>query len=442
MASTHTSFPDTTSSGPTPDANNKSPSDPSSTETPSTAATTETTTTAAVPTPVDPLTALSSMWSGWLSPSPSSTTSATTGTQQQQTPSSLTTTEDAAAAATAAASDLFEEAGRMWNDIGATLKGAAADTVASVDTSKLNEQVDVLRQQSGKLMDDVTKSVQSLNITLPSANDIDISKSAQVITSQTRDFIDKASQSIEKGRKEALEIFVDENETLPEQQTTTTTSIENNNISSNTSKPFAPWDVAGLPESEKKYADILRREMLKLVVDAIYSKKKRTNLFLSDIAHKRGFQFDINLHSAQAIAALDADKNMRRLRAGLVPGKMKEEVFWTTYFYHVHRIRQTLVANSGVMPDVNEEEDDDDDDLFGDDNVGKSGNGGVAGREHSKDNDDVAADDNEIKGDDKERKNNDSVDSGEKKKEDGGDGDDDGKGRNWEEDIDKAFDDL
>lgn len=313
---------------------------------------------------LDPLSAISSMWSGWLS-APAA-------------PADKAPADDPSTAANAppsAANDLLQGAGKMWNDFGATLKDAAAGTVASVDTSALNQQVDVFRQQSNKLMEDMSKSVQSLNISLPSTTDIDLSRSAEAITSQTKHLIDKATNTLEQSRKEALEIFVDDddantNQSNPNPNTTQTDDHSSAaNSAQTTQKALAPWDPDALPERERKHADALRREMLKLVVDAIYSKKKRTALFLSDIASKRGFQpFDLTTHSAEAIAALDADTNMRRLRAGLVPGKMKEDTFWTTYFFHVHRIRQTLLANDGVMPEGSgiAEEDDDDDDLFGD----------------------------------------------------------------------------
>lgn len=272
----------------------------------------------------------------------------------------------------------------MWNDLGATLKDAAGN----VDTTMLGEQVTVIREQSGRFMEDVSRSVQQLNISLPSAENIDLGKSAQAITSSTKDFLDKASQSLEQGRKEALEIFVDADESTNGSGQNSTSNMgstngtdptaANKNIESGTvegaslgkdsKQGYAPWDVAALPDGEKPYADALRTEMLKLVVDAIYSRKKRTSLFLSDVARKRGYEFDLERRSGEALAALEADKNMRRLRAGLVPGKMKEDVFWQTYFYHVHRIRQTLVANEGVMPETLPEDEEDEDDLFGEEN--------------------------------------------------------------------------
>lgn len=297
----------------------------------------------------DPFAALSTMWSGWLSSGATTTgiNSANGGASLKQ-GSNLAQNEapTPAAAAAAAATDLLEGAGRMWNDVSTTLKGAAE----SVDASAIGSGVTVFRQTSGRLMEDMSRSVQSLNISLPST---DLGKSASAISSSTRTLLDKASASIEQSRREALEIFVDGD-----------TTKETSSVPSGTN---APWDVASLPEGEKPYADALRQEMLKLVVDAIYSKKKRTSLFLSDVADKARFPFDFDSHAGAAMAALEADNNMRRLRAGLVPGKMKEQMFWKTYFYHVHRVRQTLVANGGVMPDTTEEEVDEAELLFGDD---------------------------------------------------------------------------
>lgn len=303
----------------------------------------------------DPFATLSTMWTGWLSSGTSLALNASqpTATENvsndpatgdsndaEQAPSA--TAAAAAAAASAAATDLFEGAGRMWSGMSATLKDAAE----SMDSGALGSGVTVIRQKSGRLMEDVSRSVQSLNIST------DFTKSASALTNSTMTFIDKASASLEQGRKEALEIFVDGNNTI--------------DGPSGGTKTGAPWDPASLPDGEKPYGDTLRQEMLKLVVDSIYSRKKRTTLFLSNVADKANFSFDFNANAGSAMAALDADKNVRRLRAGLVPGKMKENEFWKTYFYHIHRIRQTLVANNGVMPDTTEEDVDDDELLFGD----------------------------------------------------------------------------
>lgn len=287
-------------------------------------------------------------------------------------------------------------AGKIWEsavkDVGSKLKTAAE----GVDTAVLGEQVAVIRQKSGRLMEDMSKSMQNINLSL---DQDELQKHAEVISSSTRELLGKATQKLEQSRVEALEIFVDKG------------SLGGGEMG------VAPWDANALPEEERKYADALRREMLKIVVDCIYSKKKRTELFLSGVAERERFEFRLEDKSGMAMAALDADGNMRRLRAGLVPGKMKEGAFWKTYFYHVHRVRQALVANDGVMPQVQGEDVDNEDPaaLFGEDGEDEELGGGLelaAGRESG---------------------------SGESEQRERKEGVRDGK-RNWDDEIDAIFD--
>lgn len=264
-------------------------------------------------------------------------------------PTPATTEEkDQMSAAAAAANEWLQGAGRMWEsavkDVGSKLVSAAE----AVDTTALGEQVDVIRQKSGRFVEDMSKSVQNMNLNI---DQVELQKRAEVISSSTKNLLDKATQSLAQGRQEALEIFVDADPNSAGPATGRDGGV---------TVVVAPWDKAALPESEHKHADALRQEMLKIVVDSIYSKKKRTDLFLSGVAETNRFKFDMDENSGMAMAALESDKNMRRLRAGLVPGKMKEDAFWTTYFYHVHRVRQTLVANDGVMPEPATDEDDED----------------------------------------------------------------------------------
>lgn len=238
----------------------------------------------------------------------------------------------------------------MWesavNDVGSKLKEAAD----GVDTASLGQHVNVIRQKSVGFVEDVSRNFQNINLNM---NQSELSKRAEVISNSTKNLLDQASQTLQKSHQEALHIFVD--------------------ADSSTSPPIpkpsvSPWDKAALPPSELQYADNLRQEMLKIVVDSIYSKKKRIALFLSDVANANNFKFNFDENSGMALAALDADTNMRRLRAGLVPGKMTEDAFWTVYFYHVHRVRQALVANNGVIPEPPVDEDDEDPAaLFGND---------------------------------------------------------------------------
>lgn len=294
----------------------------------------------------DPLGALNSMWSGWMSPA----VQPEQATEEIKEPPEPQQNSVQMAAATAAASDFLQGASKIWEsavkDVGSKLQAAAG----GVDTVALGEQVDVIRQKSGQFVEDMSRSVQSMNLNLDQS---ELQKRAQVISSSTKDLLDKATQSLQQGHKEALEIFIDADPKI---------SSDPGGLS------VAPWDKAALPENEHAYADTLRQEMLKIVVDSIYSKKKRTEFFLSGVAENNKFSFDFAKKSGMALAALDADTNMRRLRAGLVPGKMKEDVFWTSYFYHVHRVRQALVANQGVMPEAPTDDDDDDPAaLFADD---------------------------------------------------------------------------
>lgn len=316
----------------------------------------------------DSLAALGSLWAGWMAPQQSapvdpapveprvrdSTTSDTpASTNAEQTSAQAQEqAQAAAAAAAAAASDLLSGAGKMWqsavHDVSATIKA----TAQNVDGRALEEQVTVLRQKSGRLVEDMTRGVQSLNLNLPSG--------AEAIGASTRNLLDRAGQSLREGGREAMEIFVDADDTKTDGNVGNTAP--------------APWDAAALPEGERAYADALRREMLKIVVDAIYSKKKRIALFLSNAAERERFSWDAEKGAETARASLEADRNLRRLRAGLVPGKMKENEFWRMYFYHVHRLRQALIANNGVLPEGDGEGEDDEDPavLFGeeDDELG------------------------------------------------------------------------
>ena len=251
--------------------------------------------------------------------------------------------EQALAGAAAAATEWMAAAGSMW-------EGAVADVgskLKAVDTAALGEQVAVIRHKSGRILEDVSRSVQSMNLSLDQG---ELQKRAETITTSTKQLLEKAGQSLQQGRQEALEIFVD---------------AEGREEGGGGGVP--PWDERALPEGERKYADALRKEMLKIVVDAIYSKKRRTELFLGGAADREAFEFDFDGKAGMAMAALEADSNMRRLRAGLVPGKMKEDEFWNSYFFHVQRVRQTLLANDGVMPEEERVDDEDAAALFADD---------------------------------------------------------------------------
>lgn len=336
---------------------------------------------------------LNSMWSSWMSGNRS------TLTENKQVKEKESQGDGDGQAGGSSGGGIGNEwltgAGKMWEsavkDVGYKWKEATEN----VDTAMLGESVEVVRKKSVRLMEDVSKSVQNIQLGLDGE---ELQKKANELGNSTRQLLDRGMKTLEMGRSEALEVFVDEEKK--------TGDIDG--------KP--PWDEESLPEGEKKYADALRREMLKLVVDGIYSKKKRTELFLSNVAEKERFEFVMEDNMGMATAALEADGNMRRLRAGLVPGKVKEEEFWKSYFFHVMRVRQTLVANNGVMPETDGDglEEEDPEILFGEGEVTKR--------------DDQ---DGDI--------GNDKIDTNEG---DGGghDGDDDGKKRNWDDEIDAIFD--
>lgn len=159
------------------------------------------------------------------------------------------------------------------------------------------------------------------------------------VMGSTRSLLERGMGIVERGAKEAAEMFVDG---------------EGGGVAGAAGK-VAPWEKAALPKDEWSYADALRGEMLRIVVDSIYSKKKRMELFVC--TDPEG-EFDVTGNAGAAMAVLEADSNVRRLRAGLVPAKMSEERFWAAYFGHVRRVRALLVGHSGVLPEVPDDSDD------------------------------------------------------------------------------------
>lgn len=111
----------------------------------------------------------------------------------------------------------------------------------------------------------------------------------------------------------------------------------------------APWDTLG--EGEQVYADKLREESIKLVVDCIYSKKYREKYFLSGLDVSKVKPFPMTLENRiRAKGALSHDKNLARLFAGMVPKYIpREEDFWAGYFHHVERILALLVEGKGEL---------------------------------------------------------------------------------------------
>jgi BSD domain len=262
--------------------------------------------------------------------------------------SSVAPPQPDASGATAQAPQWMTEAGRMWNS-------AVRDVGGRLEAVRLDETVGAFRDTSSLFIDDVTKNLST------AIGDPEMlrERTAQIEMS-AKGLLASASEQFQTRKKEALELFVD----APSASAGTAAGSDRRHPADEQAG-LAPWDEATLPESERKYANALRAAMLKLVVDAIFSKKKRTTLFLSASAATASFSYDADANAAAAIGALEADPNLRRLRVGLVPQKISERLFWDEYFYHVRRLRTALVANAGVIPPV--DDDDEDDALFGDD---------------------------------------------------------------------------
>lgn len=202
---------------------------------------------------------------------------------------------------------------------------AAGEAVAKVDRTALEDGLTHLREASDQLVRDVKSGVVALS---EDAKRTDASPSALIASIKTQ-------------TQEAMQLFTD---------TPSASKKENRGGAS------APWDVEALPENEKKYASGLRERMLKLVVDAIYSRPRREALFLSGKAAADNFTFDADSEPERAMAVLEADPNVKRLRAGLVPAKLKENAFWAEYFWHVRHTRRLLVAHNGKLARTSDED--------------------------------------------------------------------------------------
>ena len=54
------------------------------------------------------------------------------------------------------------------------------------------------------------------------------------------------------------------------------------------------------------------------------------------------FEFDYNSVSATALALLQEDPQLEKMRYELVPKSIKEDEFWRNYFYRVNLIKQSF----------------------------------------------------------------------------------------------------
>ncbi|CAG8440462.1 3451_t:CDS:10 [Ambispora gerdemannii] len=91
-----------------------------------------------------------------------------------------------------------------------------------------------------------------------------------------------------------------------------------------------PWE--GLPNEDE-----LKKQMLAL------SKDKRN--FLINPPENTNFQFDLNIYYQTAMAVLNADPNLNRMRFELVPSQVQEPIFWRNYFYRISLIKQTALGS-------------------------------------------------------------------------------------------------
>ncbi|CAG8522858.1 5529_t:CDS:2 [Paraglomus brasilianum] len=105
---------------------------------------------------------------------------------------------------------------------------------------------------------------------------------------------------------------------------------EETQVSRSGTQAVAPWE--GLPEEEE-----MKKQILALSKDV-------RNLTMPP-PENTSFQFDMAVHSPTAMAVLEHDPELSRLRFQLVPAKIEEEMFWRNYFYRVSLIKQTLLGS-------------------------------------------------------------------------------------------------
>ncbi|CAF1403943.1 unnamed protein product [Adineta ricciae] len=87
-----------------------------------------------------------------------------------------------------------------------------------------------------------------------------------------------------------------------------------------------PW--VGFNEEEE-----IKKQILAL------SQEQR--FFLREPPHAANYNFDMATYYPVALATLEADENLKRMRFELVPKKITEEAFWRNYFYRVSLIKQS-----------------------------------------------------------------------------------------------------
>lgn len=93
-------------------------------------------------------------------------------------------------------------------------------------------------------------------------------------------------------------------------------------------------ESTGCPWEGYEDFEVLKEQILNLSTD------KRT--FVRNPPAGVNFSFDYNKASKQAIAILNEDENLRKMRFELVPKQIKEANFWKNYFYRVSLIKQSF----------------------------------------------------------------------------------------------------
>ncbi|OBZ81940.1 Synapse-associated protein 1 [Choanephora cucurbitarum] len=121
------------------------------------------------------------------------------------------------------------------------------------------------------------------------------------------------------------------------------------------SEPVAPW--IGYQGYEK--------EMKKAIMDV--SKDERN--FLIPPPEDTHFQFDLNVYSASAQAALKEDKLLSKMRFLLVPQQVTETMFWKNYFYRVTIAKQAVLSQPPTLDTSDEKNTDEDNDSKKSDEV-------------------------------------------------------------------------
>ncbi|XP_067674338.1 synapse-associated protein 1-like isoform X2 [Haliotis asinina] len=84
-------------------------------------------------------------------------------------------------------------------------------------------------------------------------------------------------------------------------------------------------------------------EVMKEQILALSADKRN---FLRNPPSGVQFQFDFNTIQPVAMATLQEDPNLQKMRFELVPKLVKEEVFWRNYFYRVSLIKQSTQLTS------------------------------------------------------------------------------------------------